>query len=182
MALLYDAAIVWNNLLDTSYQFTYGKNRKLHVVSLSFMEEHFFHMSGIHYIKDVDFKKTFKKTDFLKLVLTNKIDPTIIEKSSSWVDIKGRLEAIIKLEEILDSDFEFYQFNSRYLPFYSDLNAKYMIRDTVTNKVIFLFIDGQTDSFYCKSIFTMTNRDYSLGQRKIRLLEKCKHTAECNHR
>ena len=174
MALLYDAAVAWDNLLNTSYQITYGKSGKLYSVSLSFKPEHFFHMSGIHYVDDVDFKISFKKSNFLSLILSGKIDSGVVEKSSNWVDIKGRLEAIVRLEGILDSDFEFYQFNPRYLPFYSNLSAKYMIRDTQTRDVVFLFVDGEEDNSYCKSIFTMTDRDYSAGQRKVRLLQKCK--------
>ena len=176
MALLYDAALAWSNLLNTSYHFTYGKQGKLYEISLSFGAEHFFHMSGIHYVDDIDFGISLKKPRFLFDVLSRKINPEIVEKSSSWDDIKGRLDAIIRLEDVLDSDFEIYLFNARYLPFYSALNARYMIRNVHTGEVVFLFVDEQADSFYCKSIFTMTDRDYSAGQRKIRLLQKRKTT------
>ena len=176
MALLYDAALAWNKLLNTSYQFTYGKSGKLYDVSLSFGPDHFFHMSGIHYIDDIDFKVSFKKSKFLSMILSGKIDPEIVEKSSSWVDIKGRLDAIVRLESVLDSDFDFYQFDSRHLPFYSALDAKYMIRNARTGDVVFLFVGEGVGTFYCKSIFAMTDRDYSAGQRKVRLFQKQKVT------
>ena len=176
MALLYDAALAWSNLLNTSYHFTYGKQGKLYEISLSFGAEHFSHMSGIHYINDIDFGISLKKPSFLFDVLSHKINPEIVEKSSSWADIKGRLEAIVRLEEILDSDFEIYQFNPRYLPFYSKLDARYMIRNVHTGDVVFLFVGEQVGGFYCKSIFAMTDRDYSAGQRKLKLLQKLKTT------
>lgn len=174
MALLYDAAVAWDKLLNTSYQFTYGLKKCLHEIHLSFQSDQFAHLSGIHHATDIDLKIPYNKTNFLSLILSGALDETAIEKSCHWKDIKGRLESLIRLEEILDSDFTLYLFKKEQLPFYSDIEAKFMLKNNLTGDIVFLFVDGPLSDSFCRSIFSMQNRDYTLGQRKLGVLKKVK--------
>ena len=175
MALLFEAASAWNNLLNVSYQITYGKKGKLYHISLSFEPDQFLHLSGIHYIDDVDFQRPYNKRNFVSLLLSKEIDAAKIEQSANWVDIKGRLEALVRLEKILDTDFSLYLFRGDNLPFYSDVKANFLIRNLQTGDVVFLFVDGPLDKSFCRSVFSMTDRDYSMGQKKVGLLKKVKY-------
>ena len=176
MALLYDAAVAWDKLLTVSYQFTYVKKRRLHDISLSFQADQFSHLSGAHYVRDVDLKNPYSKGEFLSMVLSGEIDAAAVEKSADWEDIKGRLEGIVRLESILNGEFSLYLFRREILPFYSSITANYLIKNLQTGESVFLFVDGPLNASFCKSIFTMTDRDYSKGQTKVSLLKKCKYT------
>lgn len=175
MALLYDAAAAWDKLLNTSYQFTYGKSGNLHEISLSFQADQFAHLCGIHYIHDIDLKIPYGKADLPALVLSGGIDAAAVEKSSSWEKIKGRMESIIRLEAILDAEFTIYLFQKNRLPFHSDIEANFLLKNQRTGDVVFLFVSGPLSGSFCCSVFPMNNRDYSCGQRKLSLLRKIKY-------
>lgn len=175
MALLYDAAAAWDKLLNTSYQFTYGIKGTLHKIFLTFRVDQFFHLSGIHYVNDIDFGIPFNKANFLAKVLSGEIDASAVEKSTHWEDIKGRLESLVRLETVLDSDFTLYLFNKQRLPFYSNIDANFLLKNQQTGDIVFLFMDGPPLDSFCRSIFSMQELDYSRGQRKVGLLKKIKY-------
>lgn len=81
MGLLLDAARAWEKMCLISYQFTYGMNKKLHHIVLSFQEEQFAHLSGIHYISDIDLSLPYKKSNFLTMVLHGNIPEESITRT-----------------------------------------------------------------------------------------------------
>lgn len=174
MGLLMDAALAWEKLCGVSYQFTYGMNRKLHNIALSFQEDQFAHLSGIHYITDVDLSLPYKKSNFLAMVLDGRLKEEQVEHSRHWIDIATRLKAVIRLEQILDGDFTLYLFRPQVLPFHSNINATFLIKDEMTGDVVFLFISGGLDTAFCRSIFMKTDRDYSINQKRLAQLRKIK--------
>lgn len=174
MGLLLDAARAWEKMCLISYQFTYGMNKKLHHIVLSFQEEQFAHLSGIHYISDIDLSLPYKKSNFLTMVLHGNIPEESITRSCHWADITNRLEAIIRLERILDSDFSLYLFRANRLPFHSNIDASFLIKDKITGDTVFLFVSGELEASFCRSIFMKTNRDYSANQKRLAQLRKIK--------
>ena len=174
MGLLLDAARAWEKMCLISYQFTYGMNKKLHHIVLSFQGEQFAHLSGIHYISDIDLSLPYKKSNFLTMVLHGNIPDESITRSCHWADITNRLEAIIRLERILVSDFSFYLFRANRLPFHSNIDASFLIKDEITGDTVFLFVSGELEASFCRSIFMKTNRDYSANQKRLAQLRKIK--------
>ena len=56
MCLLLQAATSWINLMTTRYVFTLGYKNNAYNLPLIFEKVDFYHLSGMHYAKDVDFK------------------------------------------------------------------------------------------------------------------------------
>ncbi len=147
-------------------------------LNLCFRPVDFDHLSGIHYANDVDFKlhpNEYRRGKLTDAVISRKIDSTLIEKSINWERISKRLQDIIYLEKILDSDFRIYRFNPTKLNFYSDIKANFLIYSELYRMGVFLFIDRDISIDYCKSIFTRDERDYTLNQTKWTMLKKVKY-------
>lgn len=177
MCLFLQAAAAWTDLLTTEYVFILGYKNKEYNIHLIFEKVDFYHLSGMHYAKDVDFKIPFKKMygeKLIDLIASNKINACDIEKSKNWERIKGRLESIITLKKILESNFLIYRFAPNKLGFNSEILAKYLIHSPDLNLSLFLFLDDAGERFYCKSIFTEQNRDYTQNQTQYKVLRKTK--------
>ena len=175
MCLLLQAATSWINLMTTRYVFTLGYKNNAYNLPLIFEKVDFYHLSGMHYAKDVDFKIPPNKMygdKLIDLVLSGKIVVSDIEKSKNWARIKGRLEGIVTLKEILESDFSIYKFTPNRLGFNSEILAKYLIHSPSLNLSVFLFLDESGEHFYCKSIFSEEERDYTKNQTPYKVLKK----------
>ena len=177
MSLFLDAAKRWESLLNISYTFIIGHKKNTETIRLFFRRIDFDHLSGIHKANDIDFKlsrKVYRGEKLINALLSGKLDDKLIEKSIYWNQISDRLIDINRLERILDSDFRIYQFNPRKLNFHSDIRANYLIFSEQYQTGIFLFIDKDQDTDYCKSIFSKDDRDYTINQTKWTVLKKIK--------
>jgi len=63
-----------------------------------------------------------------------------IEKSQEWIRIDDRLCAIMKIDEILDSNFSIYRFSPKKLSFHSTIAASYLIYSETYREGVFLFL------------------------------------------
>lgn len=142
--------------------------------SMTRKQKQFAHLSGIHYITDIDLSLPYKKSNFLNMVLHGSFPEERITRSCHWTDITSRLEAIIRLEHILDGDFSLYLFRPNRLPFYSNVDASFLIKDEITGDTVFLFVSGELETSFCRSIFMKANRDYSINQKRLSQLRKIK--------
>lgn len=177
MGLFLSAAETWNDLMPISYCLIIGKKGKAREIDLYFRAIDFDHLSGIHYATDIDFKrhrKEYRGERLLSAVQTEKIDSHLLEKSRNWPRIEKRLEAILYLKELLESDFEFYEFYPERLPFRSQIHAKYLLFSKGFNNGVFLFLDEDTGTYYCKSAFQDDLHDYRENQSRWIVLKKIK--------
>lgn len=177
MGLFLSAAEAWNTLLTTSYCLQIGHKGKLRQILLRFRLVDFYHLSGIHYAKDIDFKRHRNEYQGAKLVpalLSGVLDDSLIEKSVNWPKISGRLNSVLQLEEILDSEFNIYTFAPDRLPFPSKINAAYLLYSEKINDGVFLFFDQDADVYYCKSLFHDDIHDYKANQTQWTVLTKTK--------
>ena len=173
MDLLYDAAVAWNRLLQDRYEITYGKNKKLHTIVLEFQPSEFYHLAGFPHAKDVALPLRGSQSKMLSNVLTGKITGAMLEKSGNYETIiKRKLEAIIRLEQLLRSPCQVYLYNPRKLPFYTDIKAKYLLVDAQT-QVVFLFTDTEDNNGLCfsRSTFVMGDRDFRINQTRLAVLQ-----------
>ena len=56
MYLLLEAATVWSQLQETTYQIIIGCKDKSEIINLAFRQIDFDHMAGMQYTDDIDFK------------------------------------------------------------------------------------------------------------------------------
>lgn len=178
MGIFLDAAKQWNHMTELSYQIVIGYKNTSRTISLVFRPEDFPHLSGMQYATDVDFSLHKKQYDGDKLIpalITGKMDNTLIEKSERWPRIQDRLSLILELENILDSDFLIYAFSAKKLPFHSHIDAAYLIYSEQHKQGMFLFIDEDEESYFCKSIFSEDNSSYRTNQTQWTVLKKEKY-------
>lgn len=176
--LLYEAAVVWKELTEYYYVFTFGYKRQLYKINLSFPPEKFPHLAGFQYLKDISLPR-FNPSKILNMILLGKIRHSQIEKSSQYEEfVKPRLETLIRLKGMLEQNFLLYSYMPRFYSFTTQIKADYLI-SSATAPVDFIFIiksnlvgDVSICDFVCCSAFTQTNRDYRENQRTRSILKK----------
>ena len=175
--LLYDAA-AWKELTEYYYVFTFGYKQKLYTIHLSFPPEKFPHLAGFQYLKDVNLPR-FNPSKTMNMILSGKISHSQIEKGSQYEkSVKPRLEALIRLKETLEQDFQLHSYMPRFYSFTTQIKADYLI-SSATTPVDFIFIIKSNSSgeisicdFVCCSAFMQTKRDYRENQRPRSILKK----------
>ena len=179
MNLLLHAAYAWAQLINAEYRITVGRKGHANCFRLCFSPEDFPHLCGMQYARGVDFglrRNEFEGGKLLDSLLSGKLDGARIEKSRNWEKIKGRLNAIICLEQTLESDFIIAHFDSRRVLTGSKIQAEYVIQNTSTGEIFFIFLDKDpSQRYYCKSAFAKTNVDYLKNQTLVTVLEKEKY-------
>lgn len=179
MGLLFDAAVAWSNLHSTTYDLLLGrKGTWSDSLSLSFCPEDFPHLAGMQYATDVDFglnRAEIRSGKFISKIINKEVDDELIEKAAEWEPkIRGRLEGIIALEEALDNEFLIYKFDSRKVPYGSNIAAKYVIKNLRTGITFFVFVDEDEKRWFCRSVFQLNMADYTTNQTRVTVLKKKK--------
>ncbi|MCD8098960.1 MAG: PBECR4 domain-containing protein [Oscillospiraceae bacterium] len=177
MGLLSDAAAAWNNMCDTYYIFDIARKRKSNRIKLSFLNADFPHLAGMQYAKDVDFglrRAEYYGERLVSTLLDKRLDDSKIEESRNWGKISGRLTAIINLQNTLDNDFTVVSFNKSKVRGFCRIDAKYVIKSTVSDDMFFIFLDEQSGRYYCKSAFKKEYIDYTENQSVMTVLQKVK--------
>lgn len=177
MGLFLDAAIAWNDLHNVSYKLDVARKGKLTQIELYFCDEDFPHLVGMQYAKDVDFgirKFEYYGEKLISALLTKRLDDARIESSRNWDRISGRLTAIINLQNTFDNEFKIFAFNRGKVRGYSQIDAEFLIKSTISDDIYFVFLDKRSGRYYCKSAFGKEPIDYAENQSGMTLLQKIK--------
>ena len=153
-----------------------GKQHQSEMIYIQFRPIDFSHLSGIHYARDVDLgpRWSYQGVRLIPALLSGKLNDMKIEKSQELIRIDDRLCAIMKIDEILDSNFSIYRFSPKKLSFHSTIAASYLIYSETYQEGIFLFLDKDQNICYCKSVFSANTHDYRQNQTRWTVLEKIK--------
>lgn len=175
--ILYQAASVWKKLSEYSYVFTYGYKKQLHTINLTFSMEDFPHLAGFQYLKDISLPR-YNSGKIVDKILDYKITYKQVSKGIQYAEmVKPRLEALVRLEDILESDFRLFSYMPQMYPFTTTIKADYLISSHL-DWVNFVFIIQSSCSgiakcdYLCCSAFTKGERDYETNQRMRTLLKK----------
>lgn len=177
MNILQQSALVWKELTDYRYQFTYGYKKKLYLINLTFSYEEYPHLAGFQYLKDISIPN-YTSAKIVDRILEGKISLEQIQKALQYEKmVKPRLEALIHLKKSLDNDFYLYSFIPQKYSFVTYIKADYLISShTKFDSYIFIIHtapNGNTKcDFLCCSTFTKGERDYESNQKKLSLLKK----------
>lgn len=172
MDLLYDAAAAWNQLLQYRYEIICGKRKKLYPIVLGFETREFYHLAGFPHMKDIVLPVRTSQSKMHSKVLDRTITGQMIEKSENYDKIiRRKLEAMIRLEQLLNGCPSVYLYDRWKLGFYTDIQAKYLLVDERT-QVVFLFTDseGKCAACFSRSTFVMDDRDFRMNQSKMTVL------------
>ena len=175
--ILYQAALVWKTLTEYSYIFTYGYKKQLRTINLTFSMEDFPHLAGFQYLKDLSLPR-YNASKIVDKILEHKITYEQVSNGVQYMEmVKPRLEALVRLKDILENDFRLFSYMPRMYPFTTTIKADYLISSRL-NFVNFVFIiqsscgDVARCDFLCCSAFTKGERDYEMNQRLRTLLKK----------
>ena len=175
MADILQAAQKFNNLLDIEYKIVLGKKNKTIEFTIAFQETHFFHLAGLQHLKDLSTVFTESRDLIFRKILKGIIQKQKIESSESYNQIKDRIDYLIYLEQIMDSNETIYKYNPK-LEIFSAIQADFLLKDQIQTRNIFTFLsqDKQSGKYFCRSFFPQIDKDYSEGQTTWTLLYKKK--------
>lgn len=180
--ILFRAAQVWAELTEYQYIFTYGYKKRLYTIHLNFSFEDFPHLAGFQYLKDLALPR-YHPRKIVDRILLKKLTLEQIQKGIQYETmVKPRLEALINLKDILETDFHLFSYMPRMYPFTTTIRADYLISHH-SDCVSFVFIiqstqnNKQNDEYLCCSAFVRGERNYEANQRIRTILRK-----ECIHR
>ena len=175
--ILYQSALVWKTLTEYSYIFTYGYKKQLRTINLTFSMEDFPHLAGFQYLKDLSLPR-YNASKIVDKILEHKITYEQVSNGVQYMEmVKPRLEALVRLKDILENAFRLFSYMPQMYPFTTTIKADYLISSRL-NFVNFVFIiqsscgDVARCDFLCCSAFTKGERDYEMNQRLRTLLKK----------
>ncbi len=163
--------------LNTSYKIIAGKKGKLYTVNLFFEKSNFFHLAGLHYLKDLPDVIKSKREDVFDNIINGQITDNYLSKSTEYVKIKDRITSLSNLEGIIDSDKVIFKFYSKF-NFRSVIEADYLLCSRVGIKDVYIFLDKDklSETHFCRSFFPKEKHDYTARQSQLSMLYKEKIT------
>ena len=168
---IYDCVDSFASLLDTEYQLILGRKGEAVSLKITFDKKDCFHLMGLQYLTDRpelsrDRGKIF---DEIKLRVLTKEQ---IESSDLYEQITDRVDLLPFLEDLFDSNDTVFKYNEKKNSF-SMIKADYLMKNRVVDKNVFIFLSkGKDDTYFCRSFFPETNRDYTKNQASWTLLYK----------
>ena len=172
---LFSSATAFLALTQHEYRFTIGRKGVTRELRLSFSPDDFHHLAGLHKIRDNDFIRTAKRSKVFDAILNGSITMEILEHSRYYDEVADRIDLAGKLEQLLESSQIVFRFSAQMLPFYSKIDADYLLECAYGGIVyIFLIAGDDPGNYRCKSLFYKTKRDYTFGQERYTLLRTVK--------
>lgn len=168
---IYDCVDSFVSLLDTEYKLILGRKGEAVSLNITFDKKDCFHLMGLQYLTDRpelsrDRGKIF---DEIKARVLTKEQ---IESSDLYEQIADRIDLLPFLEDLFDSNDTVFKYNEKKNSF-SMIKADYLMKNRLVDKNVFIFLSkSKDDTYFCRSFFPETNRDYSKNQASWTLLYK----------
>jgi hypothetical protein len=175
MNQLLESAQSFLQLCDYEYHYIIGRKGQTKQIILGFSPEDFHHLAGLHKIRDNDFLRTAKRQKVFNSILDGEITDEVLASSQYYTEIQDRIALVSKLETLLESSELIFRFSDRKLPFYSRIDADYLLECKLENTVyVFLIACSEENHYRCKSLFYKRTYDYTNGQERYTLLKTVK--------
>lgn len=171
--LLLKAAQKYKSLIGTKLIIIVGRKNKQETIIINFKSYNFYHLAGLHKLKDIQAIKGKNTSNILNRILKGKLTDEMIEKSSSYNQMKERLKIISEFPEVLKNDKIVWKFNKVRANGWSKIKWDYLI-DYETSKreaYIFLRYNNDTQDYYCVSAFNKGKTNYSEMQTRMTVLK-----------
>lgn len=173
MTDIQNACKTFNNLLHFEYDICLAKKKTLITIHISFQKKDFYHLAGLHYLKDRPELKSDRSKIFEKILVDEKF-ASRIQKSDNYSKIEDRVFYLSKLEAIIDSNATIFKYNQNDVVF-SRIDADFLLKNSNFERTVFIFIKQESaDNYICNSFFPQTNYDYSKNQVSWKVLSKTK--------
>lgn len=109
MDIIYEAAAKFVALSLYEYEFVLSQNRHSKEIKVNFLNEDFYHLAGLQYVRGVDIPRNRKRT-LNDILFRQKITDGLLSKSEDYrnpipdKDIRSRISLLRYLEEYIDND------------------------------------------------------------------------------
>lgn len=176
-------AMDYQQLLDVKYLIKLGRKGILTEIELYFTKKEFWHLVGLHKLKDITNLKQ-DRSKLFDLILAGKITDNMIQNSSffknnlelNYGGIEDRFNAFQYFQQLLDSNQAIFKYSPNKSKF-SKISAEFLIvgKDFSYNpNTLYLFLDKDKvfGRKYCCSFFPKTAKDYTFNQTSMTLLYK----------
>lgn len=181
---IFNAAIKYQKLLNSQYNFIVGyKNKEFHI-SLTFTNDEFHHLAGLQYLNDIRYIRRTSRVEIFKSIIQGSINDNYLSKSSNYNDIIQRINNVINLENFLDSNKTVFKFNKSAAS-NSVINADFILKNNEDRMNTYFCIEKRLDgTYFGKSIFSRdeTEKDYTKGHTPCTILYKEKINLLTNER
>lgn len=148
MSTIYDAAIEFQKLMGFEYKLVFGYKGNNVEIPLRFYEDKFFHLSGLHYLKDISkINNAANTTDVFKKIIDNKITHQDLKSGAKFEEknLQDRIDRVADLSRLLDSAIfdksvtQVYKYNKNANP-NSDIPGNFFIKNLAPDKRTQYFI------------------------------------------
>ena len=145
--LLKKDAEAFNLLLSKEYHIIGGKKRTLIDIYINFKKDDFFHLAGLHKLKDIDILHNagIDKADIFNKILDGEIKYQDISKSVFWDEVQGRVDNLYRLENLLDNENLFFRFYKNKVKG-SGINADYVFYFESNEPKAYFFLTGRDEN------------------------------------
>lgn len=182
MDLLQMSAIEFNKLTKYQYYFKIARKNVLKEFVLNFEKEDFYHLAGLHKLKDIAKVQNQKHSIVFQNILDGKISLDNIMHSEMYSEMENRLLPLTHLQYCIESNQIIFQYLEKNIKF-SRIQADYLTEYADNTDIVFLFLRERCSTknkdnipqVCCESIFPRSEgRDFSFGQPIYTLLYKSK--------
>lgn len=181
MDILRECAIKFELLENFQYRIIIGRKNTAKEFIISFEREDFYHLAGLHKLKDISQIQGRKHTSVFQDIIEGNISHIVITKSVSYDEVENRLIPLMNLQHAMENNQMIFQYLENKIMF-SNIKADYLVKYVDNGSVVFLFLAERANNTYenktlvcCKSIFRQSKgRDFSAGQPLYTLLYKSK--------
>jgi len=167
---LKECAFAFNKLLNKEYYIKAVRKDKIIEVRLFFEKEHFYHLLGLHKLRDIEQLK-INSVKLFDNILNEKITYKDISSSRFFDDISDRIEYLPYLEQILDDEKTIIKYNKSRCK--SSIDAKYILYGKINglNVHYFIDIDEKKQKYFGRTFFARQDYIY-LQDSPYKILEK----------
>lgn len=161
----------YENLLCLEYQITLGKKGETSHLLLRFDKSDFFHLAGLHYLKDKP-QLRGNSEKIYELLLAGKISASEVSSSIHFNEIKNRIALAGNIPAFFNGNPTVFKYNSTKNP-YSNIDADYLVKIPADLGTAYLFLskEQKSDRYFCRSTFYEKNLDFSRNQIRMSVLK-----------
>ncbi|MFI3325220.1 MAG: PBECR4 domain-containing protein [Clostridia bacterium] len=171
MDKLLACAKAFENLTHTEYKIVLGRKGEKIELRIRFLSSQFHHLMGLVKLRDLEVANQNRFKVFTDII-NNKLTYAKISTSEFISQIEDRFIPLANIEKILDNNNLVFRYNEKINAF-SFIQADFLLSTPLESNDIYIFISKNEDNtYFCRSFFPKTNRDYTKGQIRYTLLYK----------
>lgn len=175
---LYQAAVTFQELLDTEIILKLGHKSALETVKVRFDITNFFHLAGLHKLKDLPQVSKGKASNIFAKIIEGRITLSDIEQSSSFGMIEDRIDILRDLISVFknpSTPYKFLKQSRTYGRNRTSICWKYLLEfTTASHCTAYIFFNecrNDPGHFVAISEFKKGKQNYGLGNERMKLLQ-----------